>query len=254
MPRGRKTMENIIKLSGIVNSSDFAENSSTMDERNAAEQTAEQTAENKSVASVPETLTETVVPENASVAWRVHHAFRVVKRDSGLKWAFCPVGNSSVYGKAEFKALKQRVASVVVSITEYERGMGTKGSLERMNAAKAALARVFAFYSVNYGVKDTDGAPYGVLEQDVRFLRRVLFRVKNDGQRFNVAAATEDTALKLIERMLYAKSNGFTYDEIVVAEKTANAAAAAEKAERDEREKAVSDAPMSGASTETAAG
>ena len=247
-------MENIVKLSGIVNSSDFAENSSTMDERNAAEQTAEQTAENKSVASVPETLTETVVPENASVAWRVHHAFRVVKRDSGLKWAFVAVGNSSVYGKAEFKVLKQRVASVVVSVTEYERGMGTKGSLDRMNAAKAALARVFAFYSVNYGVKDTDGAPYGVLEQDVRFLRRVLFRVKNDGQRFNVAAATEDTALKLIERMLYARSNGFSYDDIVIAEKTANAAAAAEKAERDEREKAVSDAPMSGASTETAAG
>ena len=247
-------MENIIKLSGIVNSSDFAENSSTIDERNAAQKTADQTAENKSVASVPETLTETVVPENASVAWRIHHAFRVVKRDSGLKWAFCPVGNSSVYGKAEFKVLKQRVASVVVSVTEYERGMGTKGSLDRMNAAKAALARVFAFYSVNYGVKDTDGAPYGVLEQDVRFLRRVLFRVKNDGQRFNVAAATEDTALKLIERMLYARSNGFSYDDIVIAEKTANAAAAAEKAERDEREKAVSDAPMSGASTETAAG
>lgn len=247
-------MENIIKLSGIVNSSDFAENSSTMDERNAAQKTADQTAENKSVASVPETLTETVVPENASVAWRVHHAFRVVKRESGLKWAFVAVGNSSVYGKVEFKVLKQRVASVVVSVAEYERGMGTKGSLERMNAAKAALARVFAFYSVNYGVKDTDGAPYGVLDQDVRFLRRVLFRVKNDGQRFNVAASSEDAALKLIERMLYAKSNGFTYDEIVVAEKTANAAAAAEKAERDEREKAVSDAPMSGANTETAAG
>ena len=247
-------MENIIKLSGIVNSSDFAENSSTMDERNAAQQTAEQTAESKSVASVPETLTETIVPENASVAWRVHHAFRVVKRESGLKWAFVAVGNSSVYGKAEYKILRQRVAAVVVATTEYERGMGKSGSSERMNAAKAALARVFAFYSVNYGVKDTDGAPYGVLEQDVRFLRRVLFRVKNDGQRFNVAAATEDTALKLIERMLYARSNGFSYDDIVIAEKTANAAAAAEKAERDEREKAVSDAPMSGASTETAAG
>ena len=252
-------MENIINISGIVNASDFSENASRNEEVKAeevkAEQTAEQTAdESKTTASVPETLTETVVPENASVDWRVHHAFRVVKRDSGLKWAFCPVGNSSVYGKAEFKALKQRVASVVVAVTEYERGMGTKGSLERMNAAKAALARVFAFYSVNYGVKDADGAPYGVLEQDVRFLRRVLFRVKNDGQRFNVAAATEDTALKLIERMLYARSNGFTYDEIVVAEKTANAAAAAEKAERDEREKAVTDAPMSGASMETAAG
>ena len=246
-------MENIINIAGIINASDFSENA--LRDEVKADQTADQTAdESKTTASVPATLTETVVPENASVAWRVHHAFRVVKRDSGLKWAFCPVGNSSVYGKAEFKVLKQRVASVVVAVTEYERGMGTKGSLDRMNAAKAALARVFAFYSVNYGVKDTDGAPYGVLDQDVRFLRRVLFRVKNDGHRFNVAASSEDAALKLIERMLYAKSNGFTYDEIVVAEKTANAAAAAEKAERDEREKAVTEAPMSGVNTETAAG
>lgn len=239
-------MENIINISGIVNSSDFAENA----ERN----TVSVPETNVPETNVPETLTETVVPENASVAWRIHHSFRVVKRDSGLKWAFCPVGNSSVYGKAEYKILRQRVASVVVLVTEYERGMGKSGSSERMNAAKAALARVFAFYSVNYGVKDADGAPYGVLEQDVRFLRRVLFRVKNDGQRFNVAAATEDTALKLIERMLYARSNGFSYDDIVIAEKTANAAALAEKAERDEREKAVSDAPMSGVNTEAAAG
>lgn len=252
-------MENIINISGIVNASDFSENASRNEEVKAeevkADQTAEQTVdESKTTASVPETLTETVVPENASVAWRVHHAFRVVKRESGLKWAFVAVGNSNVYGKAEFKVLKQRVASVVVSITEYENKIGQNGSVARLNAAMHALSRVFSFYAVNYGVKTDDGTQFIARAQDVKFLKRVLFRLKNDGQKFTVAAATEDTALKIIERMLYARSNGFTYDEIVVAEKTANAAAAAEKAERDEREKAVTEAPMSGVNTETAAG